>query len=381
MKLPFNDLENSYKRKVIFTVLIVMGALIALFLLYNMIPGIKKAWVVVGNVAKPLVLGLVLCYLLYPMVGFFESRFNKQKTHKWSRPLAVLIVFLILDTIITSLIVVLVWMAAKQIVDVDFSTIISFVENMWNSADSMIKTVQDFLKKYDINIPVIGDMLASGMKIFISGTTNIVSSIFFGTIFSIYFLIDGKNIYKYWHNVASAFARPEFRKKVKGLLKEADGCFSGYIRGQMIDAIIVGVVTSFVFLLIGMPYALVIGLLTGVGNMIPYVGPILGYGSVLLINIINYDPKKLISGLVVLIVIMFLDGNVLNPRLLAGTVKVHPLLVVAALLCGGAAGGLLGMLLAVPSAAFVKIQFDKLVAYKKGLIETREATVNDKQDK
>ena len=74
--------------------------------------------------------------------------------------------------------------------------------------------------------------------------------------------------------------------------------------------------------------------------------------------------SKLVIGLVILLVLRFLDGNVLNPRLLANSVKVHPLLVVAALIGGGALGGILGMLVAVPVGALIKLQFDRYLAKK-----------------
>ena len=132
----------------------------------------------------------------------------------------------------------------------------------------------------------------------------------------------------------------------------------------MTDAILVGAVVSIVFSFMKMKYALVIGLLAGIGNLIPYVGPALGYISVILVNLIAGDFRMLVIGLVVLEVIMLIDGNIINPRLLAGTIKVHPLLVIASLLAGGAIGGLLGMLLAVPTGAFIRMQFEKWLAKK-----------------
>ena len=114
-----------------------------------------------------------------------------------------------------------------------------------------------------------------------------------------------------------------------------------------------------------MPYAVVIGFITGFGNLIPYVGPTLGYIAVILANVINgFDLRMIIIGLVVLEIIMLIDGNILNPRLLAGAIQIHPLLVIASLLAGGAVGGILGMLLAVPVGAFIKLQFEKWLAKK-----------------
>ncbi len=102
----------------------------------------------------------------------------------------------------------------------------------------------------------------------------------------------------------------------------------------------------------------------GVGNLIPYVGPIVGYLSLIVVCLLQGNISKLVIGLVILLVLMFLDGNVLNPRLLANSVKVHPLLVVAALIGGGALGGILGMLVAVPVGALIKLQFDRYLAKK-----------------
>ncbi len=366
MKIPFHDVDRGYRSRVLFGAFAAVLSVIILFVLYKMIPGMKTAAAIVGHVAKPLILGLVLSYLLSPPVSFFESRFTKgRQQKKWARPAAVALMLLLAVSAVVGVIVLLVWMAAREITNIDLSTIQTFLQHIESSADGMLQTVQEFLASHNIEFPLITDFLSSGMKNLISGTTNAFSTLLFGILFAVYFLIDGKNISSYWLNVENVFIRKEVRDRLRVLGREADSCFSGYIRGQAIDAAIVAVVTSIVFILIDMPYGLVIGLLTGAGNMIPYVGPVLGYGSVLIINLINYNPAMLVSGLVILAVIMFLDGNVLNPRLLAGSIKVHPLLVVAALLTGGAAGGILGMLLAVPTAAFVKIQFDKLVAYRR----------------
>ena len=111
-----------------------------------------------------------------------------------------------------------------------------------------------------------------------------------------------------------------------------------------------------------------------IGNLIPYVGPILGYAGLITVCLLEGEINKLIIGGICLLVIMFLDGNVLNPKLLSNSVKVHPLLVVAALIGGGALGGILGMIVAVPCAALLKLQFDRYLQKKEERIqgESRE---------
>ena len=126
------------------------------------------------------------------------------------------------------------------------------------------------------------------------------------------------------------------------------------------------VLVSAVLALVGVKYALIIGILTGIGNLIPYTGPLVAYGSTLLICLLYGDYRRLLIALPLLFVLQTLDGNIINPKLLSDSVNVHPLLVIASLLIGGAAGGFLGILIAVPVGSLLKIQFDRLLRYKEG---------------
>jgi predicted PurR-regulated permease PerM len=104
---------------------------------------------------------------------------------------------------------------------------------------------------------------------------------------------------------------------------------------------------------------MVIGIIMGFGNLIPYFGPILGYAATVIVCLPDGNYIKMVTGLVIIAIIMFIDGNVINPKLLSDNINVHPLLVVAALLGGGVIGGIAGMLVAVPTAALLKLQFDR----------------------
>ena len=183
-------------------------------------------------------------------------------------------------------------------------------------------------------------------------------------IFAVYFLLDGERISIYWKRAFRLIAGEKAEDKLKAFAQDADQAFSGYIRGQFLDAFVLGLVSAVVLLIAGIPSAIVIGLLMGIGNLIPYVGPLVGYASLIVICLLEGNITKLIIGIICLAVLMFLDGNVLNPKLLSNSVKVHPLLVVAALIGGGALGGLLGMIVAVPVAALLKLQFDRYLAKK-----------------
>ena len=160
-------------------------------------------------------------------------------------------------------------------------------------------------------------------------------------------------------------ASDKTRSRLIQLSADANRVFSGYIRGQSIDAALVGLLSSLALLIAGVPYAVVIGILTGLGNLVPYVGPVVGFGSLIIVCLAEGSLSHLLIGGVILAVVMFIDGNIINPRMLSSNVEVHPVLVIIALLAGGKVGGVVGMLIAVPVAALLKLRFERYIEKRK----------------
>ena len=207
-----------------------------------------------------------------------------------------------------------------------------------------------------------------------SALESFFSGLLFGVIFAVYFLLDEKNsIVSYWGRAFRLIFGDKHRNEFMIFMKDADNAFSGYIRGQMVDAVIVGVLSSIALSIAGIPYAVLIGICMGFGNLIPYFGPIIGYAATVIVCIPSGDWGKMILGVAIIAIIMFIDGNIINPRLLSANVDVHPLLVVAALLGGGVLGGIAGMLVAVPTAALLKLQFDR---YLQKLEDSKESMLS-----
>ena len=130
------------------------------------------------------------------------------------------------------------------------------------------------------------------------------------------------------------------------------------------DALLVFLMVSIAMLICRIPYAFAIGLMTALGNLIPFVGPVGGIIALLVICLSEGIMEKFIIGAVVLIILMSIDANVINPRLMSRSIAIHPLLVFAAMIAGGAVGGVVGMLVSAPIAALLKIEFDKFIARK-----------------
>ena len=188
-----------------------------------------------------------------------------------------------------------------------------------------------------------------------------LATAFFALIFSVYFLLDMPKLKDYWGKVFGIILPNKVKSTLDTLIKDADKVFSGYIRGQAIDAFMIGVVVSIVFSIIGIQYAIVIGLLIGLGNLIPYMGPIVGYSSIVIVGIATSDYKSMIIAAIALLIIQAIDGNLIYPKLLSTSVNIHPMIVIISLTVGASIGGLAGMIVAVPTGALIKVWFERLI--------------------
>ena len=311
----------------------------------------------VSAVMRPLVLGMVFTYLLTPPVKTVERRLLALIDNKRAaRVLAVVIIWLIVLMAVGLILGVIAFTVTQRLSDFNPSAYKEYIAALADQFTKFWATIEDQLASMNINLGSIGGFVT---KIF-SGVKTGATTLVFAVIFAIYFLLD-EEIRVYWGRALDAFTSSSTREKLRQFIKDADRVFSGYIRGQAMDALLVGAMVTVAMLIAKVPYAAVIGILTGLGNLIPYVGPVVGFGSLILVCLAEGSIRSLVIGGIILLVVMFIDGNIINPRMLSSNVEVHPVLVIVALLAGGRVGGIVGMLVAVPVAALLKLQFDKAV--------------------
>ncbi len=335
----------------------------------------EKLWSIFKAVLSPIVIGGIISYLITPLVNLIQNRLFRGKAAGWVRPASVALSFLIVLAVIGLIIFAIVATVNKSIVNIDLDNIKAFIESVQEDFSDITSAAEQKISEAGLPMDRIGNIVSG----FANGVKNFFTGLLFGVIFAVYFLLDGERISIYWKRAFRLIAGEKAENKLKAFARDADQAFSGYIRGQFLDAFVLGFVSAVVLLIAGVPSAIVIGLLVGIGNLIPYVGPLVGYASLIIICLLEGNIPKLIIGIICLAVLMFLDGNVLNPKLLSNSVKVHPLLVVAALIGGGALGGLLGMIVAVPVAALLKLQFDRYLA-KKEKTKTPAVTIDKEAD-
>jgi len=334
------------------TVLITL-AIIGLFLVSGSFWA--KLWAIISAVIKPIIIGGIICYLFLPIVNKLESMMNRRKNHKWARALSVLLTFFI---VFAAIMLMLAMIAAAVYKNVE-SLNLESIRNIFVVLKDDYKEVWDMLAKQLESHNISTGNMSHIVTAATNAVTGFFSGLLFGIIFSIYFLLDKSNIYPYWIRAFRLIFGEKAEAALQVFIKDADNAFSGYIRGQFTDALIVGVLISITLSIAGVPYALLVGVFAGLGNLIPYLGPIVGYATLVIVCLPSGAFNKMIIGIVIFALVMFIDGNIINPKLLSDNVEVHPLLVVAALIGGGALGGVAGMLIAVPTAALIKLQFDR----------------------
>lgn len=197
------------------------------------------------------------------------------------------------------------------------------------------------------------EFLAGKLEWFLKALPEMLGSLslyILSPVLSIYFLAD-------WKRLESGFIRlvpQRFRMDWLRLWQDINHVIRRFIKGNLVVAGIVGVLIGVGVKLLGMDYALLIGIICGLTDLIPYFGPLIGSVPALLLALIQ-SPEMVWKVALVILVVQQLEGNVISPKLMGDSVKLHPLWIVFSLLSGAELAGFWGMLFAVPFAAVLRV--------------------------
>ncbi len=207
--------------------------------------------------------------------------------------------------------------------------------------------ITDAFSSTDVSVRDQLDRVAEvGVRVF-----HILLVVILTPIFAFYLLVDLPHLRQVADGLIPAGARPE----VLVLARRMNAAVGGFFRGQLVVALIVGVMASVGLLVIGLPFWLLIGMLAGLFNMIPLVGPYIGGIPALVIALTTREPITAVWVVVVMVAVQQIDNHFISPVVMHRVVKLHPVLVMLALLLGGTLGGFFGLLVAVPTTAVLKI--------------------------
>lgn len=305
----------------------------------------------VRSIIPPFVVGLILAYLLSPMTVWLEKK-------GLTRPGAVAVIFIwiiALSSLVLFLFLPKLYLELGKLTSVlpqkiqAISKYIDYTKARYSQAglpSEVSKLIEDQIQEGQVFLIGWLESLIHNLPALIASLGLLTLSPFI----AIYFMLDWKRISTGVLEAVPHKVRGQWHK----LLLEVDYIIQRYIQGNIIDSVLVGLLIGLGVKLIGMDYALIIGIICGITNLIPYFGPILGgIPSVLLALAIS--PFMALKVVLVIFVVQQIDGNIIHPKLMSGKVGLHPLWVVFALLAGGELGGILGMFLAIPVAAIIRI--------------------------
>lgn len=378
--------EPKYTGWLLFAMSVLIGGCVVLIVMGNLgaiLGGGTRFLGWVYHVLAGFVGGFVIAYLLLGVVVWLQKLFMRipffSKREGLARGIAIALTYLIIFAAVFGILFTLVFAITKQVMRVDFRELPELLQTIEIQIVGLFDAFVGALEKIGIasektrawlneikKVLINSISSAGGNVVGIAGSFGgLMSNILFAVIFSVYFLLETDGLLAYWSDAFAAIIGKRAHGVCATLIHDADKCFAGYIRGQLADAAFMGVAASILLSLVGVPYAVVIGIASGIGNLIPYVGPVVAYGMTIIVCIVNGQWMTLVIALIAILILQTIDGNVINPKLLSQSIDVHPVLVIVGLLFGSAIGGLLGMLLAVPVAGFLKIQFERFVAWRK----------------
>ena len=327
------------------------------------------------GVIAPFLLGILIAYLLYLPCKKIEKIYEKQKIKiiaKKARPLSVITVYAIVVLILVILINFIFPVLIESITEL-LSNIQWYYENAINSFNNL---PEDSFLKGDIAKDIIQNIQSIDIKQYLSIDTifeyaknafGIISSVFdiFVTIIvSIYILAGRAQILKFVRNLAYAIFSEKTYNSMEKYFDNTNSIFFNFLASQFLDAIIVGILTTIAMTIMGVRYAPLLGFMIGLFNMIPYVGAIIAVVVAALITLITGGLSQAIWMIIIVTILQQIDANIINPKIIGNSLKISPLLVIFAITVGGAYFGILGMFLAVPVVAVIRILVDDFVSYR-----------------
>jgi predicted PurR-regulated permease PerM len=191
----------------------------------------------------------------------------------------------------------------------------------------------------------------AGAGLVIRGVAEAVAILGLAPILALYLLID---LERFKANTLG-MTPPRHREEVAFVSGEVGTALSSFVRGQLLVAVIVGVASSLGMWLIDLPFWLLIGIIAGFLNLIPFLGPVVGGALAVLVALLNGNVTQAVWAVVIMVVIQQVDNHVITPLVQRARVNLSPLVIVLALIIGGTVAGLLGVLVAVPMTAAIRI--------------------------
>ena len=332
------------------------------------INGITQLW----GIITPFFYGFLLAYILNLPFSGLNRLFGKIKfIRRIKKPLSIIITYLLF---ILALLLIIYLLIPYIFQTVSFFItnfpsyyertlqLIDYVNNLkllgiYISTDGILAMLHEAIQNLNI------ENLSSSINTVFGGLTSAIFTSVLAFISSIYVLIEKEKIKEFFNRLLNVFLPARISNATIEYAKKLNNNFRQYIFTQTIDGLILGSIVTIQLLIMGSPFAFILGLMLGIINYIPYFGSI--FGSIIAIIVVTFT-QGLTMGAIAAVVILItqqIDGNVIQPKLMGGSFSLSPFLVIVSISIGGAAAGVLGMIAAIPIVAVLKDMLESIMAH------------------
>ena len=365
-------------------VLVICLCIVFFFLIYRY-NGFAAGWKKLTAILQPIIIGIVIAYLINPIMVFFEKHLmrwiepkmkKKAKAKKLCRGIATLGALAVFILIIVVLLVMLIPQLVESIQGVA-TTLPSEVQhlidktNKYLSSDSEAANFVEDTLIYATNYIkdwAMNDLLPKSNTYLTSITTGLINvfkvllNIIVGLIVSVYLLFSKETFIGQFKKLTYALFKPKKANIVIQTARKSNEIFGGFISGKILDSMIIGIICYIVLLIMKMPYPVLVSVIVGVTNIIPFFGPFIGAVPSFII-IVLANPIQGLYFLIFLVILQQVDGNIIGPNILGDSTGLSPFWVIFAIMVGGGLFGFAGMLLGVPTFAVIYYIMQEILRY------------------
>ncbi len=388
MKIKWNAKYNTIS---VYTVLTFAACLIVYTVIFNFTvlgDAIKSLFTVLA----PIVWGLVIAYILNPIMMWIELRIRgiterKKPLPKLTRTISLLVTMILFLATAAALCSIILPQVIDSIMGI-FNNIGAYINNFEKWIDGVlerypklltivndqIQNIEDALMEFVNNIvPKIGDIM---LKLTDSTMSLIVSikDVLIGMIVAVYLLFDKEHFQAQLKKIVNAILPKRAARGFMRVCAQTNASISGFMSGKIIDSIIIGMLCFICMSIMKLDFAVLISVIVTVTNVIPFFGPFIGAIPSAILLLVS-TPKQVIPFLILIFIIQQLDGNVIGPKILGQSIGISSFWVLFSILVGGGLFGFAGMILGVPIFAVIYSLINEYISY---LLEKKKlSTVTD----
>lgn len=352
-KNDLNDIVSTSKKllRVLYVLVIVIGAYILLKVIKEL--GIFEMIISVLKILSPLFIGVIISWLLNPFVKWLET---KKVRRVLGATIAYVIFVLFLFLVINALLPLLYDQTIELVENIPsiFSNVKDWLNNFLNNFDSSVVNVENISNSMLLKLDEFSSSIVTTLPTaIITGLTATISSVgtfIIGMVIGFYLLISSNSI----GETIMDFIPRKYRKSLRKLFRNINQALRNYVNGALIDAVVVFVVSSIAFAIIGLKAPLLFGLFCGMMNVIPYAGPYIGGAPAVIVGF-SQGIGLGIAVLVAIVIIQMIEGNILQTLIISKTTKLNPVVIIIGLLIFGYFFGIIGMLLSTPIISVIKV--------------------------